>query len=109
MKRLIVSAVLAILLTGCGPSERTEVGLETWCDTEEAPALERMILACAKAANPMSDEEGEDLVAQCEKTAQRTVCPKRLIKTYYRCDLLGACWPKTKIPYNYTETYEEKR
>lgn len=31
---------------------------------------QNFIIACVAAGNPMSDEEGEDLVAQCEKTAK---------------------------------------
>ena len=39
------------------------------------------ILNCAKAANPMSDEEGEDLVKQCEKTSYDLFC--EYVKEYY--------------------------
>ncbi|MEK6883495.1 MAG: hypothetical protein AABY22_27960, partial [Nanoarchaeota archaeon] len=31
----------------------------------------QFVVNCARAANPHSDEEGEDLVAQCEQTAKR--------------------------------------
>ncbi len=36
----------------------------------------QFIIDCAKAANPMSDEEGEDLVEQCEKTSHPLFCEK---------------------------------
>lgn len=39
------------------------------------------IINCAKAANPMSDEEGEDLVLQCESTSRDLFCDE--IKEYY--------------------------
>ena len=39
------------------------------------------IINCAKAANPMSDEEGEDLVIQCERTSHNLFCDE--IKEYY--------------------------
>ena len=39
------------------------------------------ILNCAKAANPMSDEEGEDLVIQCERTSRNLFCDE--VKEYY--------------------------
>ena len=39
------------------------------------------IINCAKAANPMSDEEGEDLVIQCERTSRHLFCDE--IKEYY--------------------------
>lgn len=41
------------------------------CDKER---LHKFIIECAKAANPMSDEEGEDLVYQCEKTGRGIYC-----------------------------------
>ena len=39
------------------------------------------IINCAKAANPMSDEEGEDLVLQCERTSRHLFCDE--VKEYY--------------------------
>lgn len=36
----------------------------------------KFIIDCAKAANPMSDEEGEDLVRQCEETSEHLFCKK---------------------------------
>ena len=39
------------------------------------------IINCAKAANPMSDEEGEDLVLQCERTSRNLFCDE--VKEYY--------------------------
>ena len=41
----------------------------------------KFIIDCAKAANPMSDEEGEDLVLQCERTSNALFC--EYIKEYY--------------------------
>lgn len=43
------------------------------CDQEKRSVF---ILNCAKAANPMSDEEGEDLVKQCEDTSKNIFCEK---------------------------------
>jgi len=39
------------------------------------------IINCAKAANPMSDEEGEDLVEQCQRTSYDLFCEE--VKEYY--------------------------
>jgi len=55
---------------------------------QEAQAF---IVDCAAAANPMSDEEGEDLVAQCERTAERLwpaggLCVLRHDGREIRCD-----------------------
>lgn len=35
----------------------------------------RFIIECTKAGNPMSDEEGEDLVAECGTQAEYLYCP----------------------------------
>ena len=39
------------------------------------------IVNCAKAANPLSDEEGEDMVLQCERTSRNLFCDS--VKEYY--------------------------
>ena len=39
------------------------------------------IINCAKAANPMSDEEGEDLVEQCQRTSYDLFCEE--VKEFY--------------------------
>lgn len=41
----------------------------------------KFVIDCAKAANPMSDEEGEDLVLQCERTSNALFC--EYVKEYY--------------------------
>lgn len=46
------------------------------CDQEKRA---QFIVDCARAANPMSDEEGEDLVAQCEKTSTNLYCVKQYL------------------------------
>lgn len=64
-----IAAVAICFACACAP--------EVIVETEAAPtAAERhaaaeMVIRCAAAANPHSDEEGEDLVAQCERTARR--------------------------------------
>lgn len=46
------------------------------CSTmEHGERLAKFIIDCAAAANPKSDEEGEDLVAQCQETAEEILCP----------------------------------
>lgn len=85
------------LLVSCGESgieipasyqcDRHPSGFETdWrrCVSEQYLYKEKcdialqakFIIDCAKAANPMSDEEGEDLVAECRKTSNYLFCKK---------------------------------
>ena len=65
-----------IFVVGCEGSTRVEVSSENVClQSEDRKNLAKFIIDCAKAANPMSDEEGEDLVKQCEWTGIKTICP----------------------------------
>lgn len=75
--RIAIAAVLAIVLSACAPeADRITFVSEPHCtEATDKAALSDFIVQCAKAANPLSDEEGEDLVAQCEHTGVRTVCP----------------------------------
>lgn len=54
-------------------------------ESADRAALATFIVECARAANPMSDEEGEDLVAQCMRTGIIAICPDHIHrKTYQR-------------------------
>lgn len=45
------------------------------CDPTEGQRVADFVIKCAEAANPNSDEEGEDLVAQCQATGIKLLCP----------------------------------
>ncbi len=72
MKKLIL---ISIFLIGCSD---TEIVIPV-CTTEHQKQLSEFIILCAKAANPMSDEEGEDLVKQCEMTGKNIYCPRKKV------------------------------
>lgn len=66
---------LALALVGC-ESTAIQPSMRPSCSsTADRQALADFIISCSTAANPLSDEEGEDLVAQCEQTGIRTLCP----------------------------------
>lgn len=67
MKKLIFTIVAALTLTACDDAKKVSSKTEI-VDAEKAA---KFIVECASAANPMSDEEGEDLVYQCELTAKK--------------------------------------
>jgi len=61
MTKFLIISISIIFLSSC-----------KWkCDKERQA---NFILKCAEAANPKSDEEGEDLVIQCEKTSRNLFC-----------------------------------
>jgi hypothetical protein len=84
----VLMAVVTIILFGMGKfaldttAERKAQPNWTWhriCKNNDKRA--EFIINCAKAANPMSDEEGEDLVEQCQRTSYDLFCEQ--IKEYY--------------------------
>jgi hypothetical protein len=84
----VLMAVVTIILFGMGKlaydttAERKAQPKWTWhqiCKDNDKRA--EFIINCAKAANPMSDEEGEDLVEQCERTSRNLFCES--VKEYY--------------------------
>ena len=67
MKKVILPIVAVLALAACEDVKKVSSKTEI-VDSDKAA---RFIVDCAKAANPMSDEEGEDLVYQCELTAKK--------------------------------------
>jgi hypothetical protein len=65
--------LLPFLLIACDAD--VPVAYRPLCDVETAERRAAFIIDCARAANPLSDEEGEDLVHQCQKTAEGLMCP----------------------------------
>lgn len=82
-------ALLAMCLVGCEnqPDDR----MYRNCDPN-TPGRADFIIKCAEAANPKSDEEGEDLVSQCEKTSEELFCP------YVMHHWDGAGWKPLPLP-----------
>lgn len=72
MKRMIC---VALLSTGCdSPLSRPRYKQEM-VPAAASEEHQAWVLACIANGNPMSDEEGEDLVEQCEQTAFRMFAP----------------------------------
>ena len=76
--RLAVVKLLVVLIffiAGCSESVVIERSSRQKCmSMEEKRELASFIIKCSEAANPKSDEEGEDLVIQCERTGINTLC-----------------------------------
>ncbi len=68
---------LYALLLGCGKDTHyVAANVYADCTVQDAsrPALAEAIIACVKAGNPLSDEEGEDLVEQCHASMVSVLC-----------------------------------
>lgn len=88
VNNLIVALSLFLVLSGCEEDNRKYPPRGYICDDGYIRCLPKdlkkltcdnskqaaFIINCAKAANPLSDEEGEDLVAQCERTSEHLFC-----------------------------------
>ncbi len=71
--------LLLMLLVSCSASE--EVRLEHECvDAMDRVMVVDCMVKCANAANPKSDEEGEDLVSQCDRSCTKMVCPLQAVR-----------------------------
>jgi len=66
-------AILAVLLS-CTDEKYMEIREFQHCPDANADKITSFIIDCANAANPMSDEEGEDLVSQCAYRARQLYC-----------------------------------
>lgn len=89
-KRVMALLCGSALLSGCQPGTRVErIEIHSCQTTESRRRLAKFIIDCSAAANPKSDEEGEDLVAQCEQTGRRTICPVASLcrTTFYRASM----------------------
>jgi hypothetical protein len=71
----VAAAVWLIAVPGCQPTPpQDDFDAAPRCVDIDRPAASAFVIACATAANPKSDEEGEDLVRQCELTATNLHC-----------------------------------
>jgi hypothetical protein len=83
MYKLLFVIISIILLAGCTDRERSIV--EHRCEFIKVEKLMSAVNSCVKFGNPMSDEEGEDLVSQCEQTVKQMMCPRKQVYIeYYR-------------------------
>lgn len=84
MRSSILFLATFLVLIACEKNTTTQIYRPTCLLFDERRHLADFVIECARAANPMSDEEGEDLVKQCENTGTRIVCPEvKRCKTGY--------------------------
>lgn len=88
------SVLLVLLALGCSREEKKAkltVTTRTTCSLRTADKRADFIIKCAEAANPKSDEEGEDLVEECRLTADHLYCDERTHDLKEGLTLLGTC------------------
>lgn len=79
MKTKITAMALLLGLsisTACA-AVRNTTEIEPRCTSKEDRVMfAQMIIQCSAAANTKSDEEGEDVVEQCEVSIRKALCPE---------------------------------
>jgi len=68
---MIKLILLSLLLVAC---DNRHMSKEMDCPSPTTTEHRVWLLDCIEKGNPLSDEEGEDLVKQCEWTAERMFC-----------------------------------
>ena len=72
----VKKVLLIFMVVGCTGSHSIIRSTMKECSTkEEKKELADFVIKCNESANPKSDEEGEDLVIQCERTGRNILCP----------------------------------
>ncbi len=75
--KLLIALLPTILLTGCSADiGKPEIVIRSTSSLNGSDKAAKFIIDCATAANPLSDEEGEDLVEQCQRTAYHLFATK---------------------------------
>jgi len=77
---LVITLVMTLSCLELEPNLGPDLRTSASCDSE---AIRDFVVKCAKAANPMSDEEGEDLVEECADVARDTFCNERTVGFKY--------------------------
>ena len=88
----IFIVLLIVVLSGCSKGDlRTHEAEDYICDSGSRSDRSGFILSCIKNANPLSDEEPEDWIRQCQYMAEQTFCPKVIMIVTRRCDSNFGC------------------
>lgn len=77
--RNIYLFIVILLIIGC--DSKPALLKDIYCSVEQKAKAAEFVLQCAKNSNPMSDEEPEDMLAECSRIAKDLICEKGFI--YY--------------------------
>lgn len=73
-----IKILIPLIIAACNRNPESRCGMRPACTTpDDRQALASFIIKCAEAANPKSDEEGEDLVKQCQWSGNEVICPQQ--------------------------------
>ncbi len=85
--RVYILMWCAVAALGCGGGD--PINFKSQCD-KPAPGAQSCMIECARAANPHSDEEGEDLVRECARQCYRMNCERTTWLYWTQAGFLGA-------------------
>ena len=102
---LFLFSMMLFAASGCEQViPRVTFSYEKVCSKEQTIAVTDFVLQCAKNANPLSDEEGEDLVAECRNSGILIICQPVPSFTFCQSQNAGC----TTMPCAQASTAEEK-
>lgn len=92
MKFLLISILLisVLLMMSCICAQDPELHYKHECSPEQNEQIAAWVLKCIEVANPKADEEPEDWIYQCKRTAKQTLCNMQPFLTYQPC--LSCTW-----------------
>lgn len=82
MKKIIIILMISLFIVSCDKPIRNLMFTEI-CETKYIHIKAKFILSCIKNGNPKSDEEPEDLVYECRRTANNIFVGKCNSAFYY--------------------------
>lgn len=97
MKRWLCLLTLGL---ACSPDRPEDIKIREECTVDPIKFREELktcLIDCTKAGNPMSDEEGEDLVRQCQYSCSEIYCTLQL--WYWDGDGKWSCSARAPEPY----------
>lgn len=75
--KVLITFLTLLLLSGCGVNSDGDIETKVYgwyCSYESQDKRAKFTSECIKNANPMSDEEPEDMIAGCVRAAKEVYC-----------------------------------
>lgn len=93
MKKVIVAAMLFVSVPCFAYTDYQHI-----CTGQEKIELAHSIIQCAQVSNTKSDEEGEDVVAECGRTMTKALCTE-YVRSCIDDQLGSECAPWSKVQF----------
>jgi hypothetical protein len=103
--KLVLLLTTILIFIGCEGKINISTTVDNIIPQDKTIVASEFILTCAKNANPLSDEEGEDLVKQCQFTAEKIF---GIPKVFFCYSTARGCFTSQRVDCNLARTIREK-